>query len=34
MLNSILKLDTKPVHITTNGNSPFIPKGGIKNRGG
>ena len=34
MQESILKLDPKPTHIIVDGNSPFIPKGGIKNRGG
>ena len=34
MQESILKLDPKPVHIIVDGNSPFIPKGGITNRGG
>ncbi|RDI51438.1 ribonuclease HII [Flavobacterium glaciei] len=34
MQESILKLDPKPLHIIVDGNSPFIPKGGIKNRGG
>ena len=34
MQESILKLDPRPLHIIVDGNSPFIPKGGIKNRGG
>ena len=34
MQESILKLDPKPKSIIVDGNSPFIPKGGIKNRGG
>lgn len=34
MQESILKLYPKPLHIIVDGNSPFIPKGGIKNRGG
>lgn len=34
MQESILKLDPRPVSIIIDGNSPFIPKGGIKNRGG
>ncbi|SFE20318.1 Ribonuclease HII [Flavobacterium xueshanense] len=34
MQESILKLDPKPAHIVVDGNSPFIPKGGIKNRAG
>ena len=34
MQESILKLDPIPLHIIVDGNSPFIPKGGIKNRGG
>jgi len=34
MQESILKLDPKPAHIVVDGNSPFISKGGIKNRAG
>lgn len=34
MQESILKLDPRPKHIIVDGNSPLIPKGGIKNRGG
>ncbi|PIF61957.1 ribonuclease HII [Flavobacterium sp. 11] len=34
MQESILKLDPKPESIIVDGNSPLIPKGGIKNRGG
>ena len=34
MQESILKLNPKPAHIIVDGNSPFIPKVGIKNRGG
>jgi ribonuclease HII len=34
MQESILKLDPRPVSIIVDGNSPLIPKGGIKNRGG
>jgi ribonuclease HII len=34
MQESILKLDPRPNHIIVDGNSPFIPKGGITNRGG
>ncbi|MDI5893473.1 ribonuclease HII [Flavobacterium algoritolerans] len=34
MQESILKLDPKPLHIIVDGNSPLIPKSGIKNRGG
>ena len=34
MQESILKLDPRPESIIVDGNSPLIPKGGIKNRGG
>ena len=34
MQESILKLNPRPLYIIVDGNSPFIPKGGIKNRGG
>ena len=34
MQESILKLDPRPESIIIDGNSPLIPKGGIKNRGG
>jgi len=34
MQECVLKLDPRPVSIIVDGNSPFIPKGGIKNRGG
>ena len=34
MQESILKLNPRPKSIILDGNSPFIPKGGIKNRGG
>lgn len=34
MQECILKLAQKPKHIIVDGNAPFIPKGGIKNRGG
>ncbi|RBN50515.1 ribonuclease HII [Flavobacterium psychrolimnae] len=34
MQESILKLDPRPEFIIVDGNSPLIPKGGIKNRGG
>ncbi|MDI6044916.1 ribonuclease HII [Flavobacterium yafengii] len=34
MQESILKLDPRPVSIIVDGNSPLIPKGGIKNRAG
>jgi ribonuclease HII len=34
MQESILKLDPRPKSIIVDGNSPLIPKGGIKNRGG
>ena len=34
MQESILKLDPRPESIIVDGNSPFIPKGGITNRGG
>nr|WP_309758824.1 ribonuclease HII [Flavobacterium sp.] len=34
MQECILKLDPRPVSIIIDGNSPFIAKGGIKNRGG
>ena len=34
MQECILKLDPRPVSIIVDGNSPFIAKGGIKNRGG
>ena len=34
MQESILKLNPKPAHIIVDGDSPFIPKGGIKNRVG
>lgn len=34
MQKSILKLDSRPLHIIVDGNSPFIPNGGIRNRGG
>lgn len=34
MQESILKLDPRPESIIVDGNSPLIPKGGIKNHGG
>lgn len=34
MQESILKLHLQPEYIIVDGNSPLIPKGGIKNRGG
>ena len=34
MQECILKLDPRPVSIIVDGNSPFIAKSGIKNRGG
>ena len=34
MQESVLKLHPRPKSIIVDGNSPFIPKGGIKNRGG
>jgi ribonuclease HII len=34
MQECILKLNPKPISIIIDGNSPFLPKTGIKNRGG
>ena len=34
MQECVLKLNPRPVSIIVDGNSPFIAKGGIKNRGG
>lgn len=34
MQESVLKLNPQPEYIIVDGNSPLIPKGGIKNRGG
>jgi ribonuclease HII len=34
MQECVLKLNPKPISIIIDGNSPFIPKNGIKNRGG
>ncbi len=34
MQECVLKLNPKPVFIIIDGNSPFLPKTGIKNRGG
>jgi ribonuclease HII len=34
MQESIFKLDPRHLHIIVDGNSPFIPNGGIRNCGG